>query len=150
MNNSSHTSNYDELLESLRLPEDKVDEEVNPRPDISPIVQIPPPLCDTQTLSVNIPSNPIVSSPLSRGIKRGYRNFTSPQSCGVSTHDDPVWLWSLRPKEWSSICILQDEWERLRLRHPSTWERFRNVFDVVERCTCGGSQQMPPGLYLVD
>ena len=43
MNNSSHTSNYDELLESLRLPEDKVDEEVNPRPDISPIVRIPPP-----------------------------------------------------------------------------------------------------------
>jgi hypothetical protein len=69
-------------------------------------------------------------TPTNRGIKRGYKHFDSPRSCGVSIQDDPVWLWTLRPKEWASIFILESEWERLRHRHFTTWQRFESKFDV--------------------
>lgn len=71
-------------------------------------------------------------SPLVRGTKRGYKNFESPQACGVRFQGDPVWLWTLRPKDWSSICIIESEWKLLRSRHSTTWERFRSLFEVVQ------------------
>jgi hypothetical protein len=74
----------------------------------------------------------MVPNLMERGIKRGYKNFTSPQACGVSIQGDPVWLWTLRPKEWSSICIIESEWELLRTRHYATWDRFQSLFDVVQ------------------
>ena len=115
----SSTANYDEHLERIRISEDKVDEDFNLRPDTSPFVRFSSLFCNTQTLSANTSGKLTVSTPPSRGIKRGYKNFVSPQPCGVSIHDDPVWLWSLRPKEWSSICILQGELERLCSQHPA-------------------------------
>ena len=122
---------HDERGVGVRVSEDKVDEILNLQPDASPIVRSLPLLGYSQTLSAITPSEFSVSTLPFRGIKRGYKNFSSPRSCGVSIHDDPVWLWSLRPKEWSSVFILQSEWERLRLRHPVTWGRFQHLFTVV-------------------
>jgi hypothetical protein len=69
-------------------------------------------------------------APRVRGTKRGYKNFSSPMKCGICSQGPPVWLWSLRPKEWSDVFVIRNEWELIRSQHPALWEQYRNVFKV--------------------
>jgi hypothetical protein len=52
--------------------------------------------------------------------------------CGICYQGPPVWLWTLRPKEWSVVFVIRNEWELLRSQHPALWEQYRDVFEVVD------------------
>jgi hypothetical protein len=111
--------------------EDNVDSSLALRTDSSPYDRTLPSSCLPLSTSSNTPGTPTRLIPRARGIKRGYKNFASPLACGVSIQDDPVWVWTLRPKEWSQIFIIESEWERLRSRHSSIWNKFKAAFDVI-------------------
>ena len=69
--------------------------------------------------------------PDKRGIKRGFRAFTNPLTCGVRFQHLPVWLWALRPKEWSAIYITDPDERRIRQDHPSLWNLLHKSFVSV-------------------
>jgi hypothetical protein len=73
-----------------------------------------------------------VISPSARGTKRGFKDFSSPLTCGVSFQGPPVWLWTLRPRAWKTIFILKRDWEVLQLHHLPLWESFGGSLVVVD------------------
>ena len=94
---------------------------------------IAPPLSrPTLTFSAQSSPHSLDPPPVLRGIKRGYKNFATTRLCGVSIQDEPVWLWTLRLKEWSTIYISQPEYERLQVRYPTVWEKFKSALEVVD------------------
>lgn len=65
-------------------------------------------------------------------IKRGFRSLESNHLvCGVSFENDPVWLWTLRPKEWHTIYITEPDELRLRQAHPVLWSQVKALLSIV-------------------
>jgi hypothetical protein len=64
-------------------------------------------------------------------IKRGFRSIRTPRTCGVSFEALPVWLWTLRPKEWSQIFITGPDEARLHQVHPELRDILVEKFTIV-------------------
>ncbi len=64
--------------------------------------------------------------------KRGHREAIIERVCGVSFEDFPVWLWTLRLAEWSSILIRDIDEVHLRQYHVATWEAVKSKL-VIRR-----------------
>ena len=125
---------------------DKLDKACLPSLDIS-LPSVVDPICDSisQTLPPSLPLSNTYSKkhPLSdRGeiigselkaqrIKRGYRELSTPLSCGVSFETDPVWLWSLRPNDWSTIFITEPDEAILRQVHPSLYSKLGSKLSIL-------------------
>ncbi|KAI2494742.1 hypothetical protein MHU86_19779 [Fragilaria crotonensis] len=58
--------------------------------------------------------------------KRGHREALVERVCAVSFEDLPVWLWTLRLAEWSSIHIVDTDEVHLRQYHGATWEAIKS------------------------
>ena len=67
--------------------------------------------------------------------KRGYREAIAPKVCGVSFEALPLWLWSIRLSEWSTIHITDTDEVRLRQYHTSTWEAVHEKLVIVQSTT---------------
>ena len=70
--------------------------------------------------------------PRAKGIKRGFRAMRDPKICGVSFESLPVWLWALRPKEWSEIFITESDERRIHQAHPELRTLMGERFVTVE------------------
>ena len=60
-------------------------------------------------------------------IKRGFRSVGTPKVCGVSFECHPLWLWTLRPSDWSEVWMTAESLDRLSTTHALTLERFRHL-----------------------
>ena len=54
--------------------------------------------------------------------KRGHRAAIVERECGVCFEGLPVWLWTIRLAEWSTIYITDTDEAKLRQYHVSTWD----------------------------
>ena len=71
------------------------------------------------------------STPRVKAVKRGFRSIRDPKVCGVSFESLPVWLWTLRPKDWSQIFITGPDEARLRQVHPKLLSTLENLLTIV-------------------
>lgn len=69
--------------------------------------------------------------------KRGHREAFVEKVCGVSFEGLPVWLWSLRLAEWSTIYITDTDDLKLRQHHLTTWEFARSKLAIVDAKAVG-------------
>ena len=69
--------------------------------------------------------------------KRGHREAFVEKVCGVSFEGLPVWLWSMRLAEWSTIYITDTDDLKLRQHHLTTWEFARSKLAIVEAKAVG-------------
>ena len=73
-----------------------------------------------------------VPPPQQKLVKRGYREFRTPRACIVSFNRLPVWLWTLRPVEWLTVWVSQEDLETLVMRdHPTLIERFEGKIQPI-------------------
>jgi hypothetical protein len=78
-------------------------------------------------------------------VKRGFRAICDPKVCGVSFENLPVWLWTLRPIEWSTIFITETDEARIHQTHPELWTRLSGKFLRVTK-----SVMIDPRVSLAD
>jgi hypothetical protein len=64
--------------------------------------------------------------------KRGYREATLAKVCGVRIEGLPMWLWTIRLAEWSTIYITSADEVILRQYHVSTWDYVRSRLVLIE------------------
>jgi hypothetical protein len=65
-------------------------------------------------------------------VKRGYREFSTPRACIVSFNRLPVWLWTLRPVEWLTVWVSQEDLKTLVMRdHPTLIEQFKGKIQPI-------------------
>jgi hypothetical protein len=84
--------------------------------------------------------NPCPTQPISQKVvKRGFRPAAQPQKCVVSFERYPVWLWALRPCDWSHILITETDARRLRQFHMSTWIKFEPKIVAVSSLPSPGN-----------
>ena len=85
-------------------------------------------------------NNPCSTQPISQKVvKRGFRPAAQPQKCVVSFERYPVWLWSLRPCDWSHIIITETDARRLRQFHMSTCTKFEPKIVAVSSLLSPGN-----------
>ena len=68
-------------------------------------------------------------------VKRGFRSVGTPKVCGVSFEVHPLWLWTLRPSDWSEVWMSAAILVRLSETHAPTLERFRNLIKAYHEGT---------------
>jgi hypothetical protein len=73
-------------------------------------------------------------------VKRGFRASCDPKICGVSFENLPVWLWAIRPIDWSQIFITKRDESRLCQTHPELWNRLSDKFLIVSKSVMVDSQ----------
>lgn len=57
--------------------------------------------------------------------KRGFCAKSIERVCGMSFEALPVWAWSIRLSDWSSIYVSEIDAGRLQKYHTSTWEHLK-------------------------
>ena len=71
-------------------------------------------------------------------VKRGFREVGKPKVCGISFDLHPLWLWTLRPSEWSEIWISVETDIRLKETHRETWNRHSHLIQTYREGTNNG------------
>ena len=72
--------------------------------------------------------------------KRGHREAMVARSCGVRFEGLPLWLWTIRLAEWSTIYITGTDEVVLRQYHVSTWEYVKERLVLMD----DGQGKVPP------
>ena len=63
---------------------------------------------------------------LSKSVIRGFRAPSSPRTCRVSFEGPPVWLWSLRRIDWTTIAMTHECKGRLQRDYEATYLAFQD------------------------
>ena len=85
-------------------------------------------------------NNSCSTQPISQKVvKRVFRPAAQPQKCVVSFERYPVWLWALRPCDWSHILITKTDARRLHQFHMSTWTKFEHKIVAVSSLLSPGN-----------
>jgi hypothetical protein len=64
--------------------------------------------------------------------KRGYREAMVARVCGVRFEGLPMWLWTIRLAEWSTIYITGTDEVLLRQYHVATWEYVKPKLVLID------------------